>query len=270
MSFRFFLRYTIILILSIGFVLSCSSDDEIVVEPTAPPTNVDRSANQRQLGEAANDILSADTYRSLTLEIVSVAGFEPDQESVDQLVAFIKERTFKPDGVEVRKRTIATSDLDSLTIEQVAEIEFDNRMEFNSDDNLAIYVYFADKDSDETSDEGIVLGSAYLNTSMVIYQKTLQDLARKAQGRLPLPIIESATLQHEFAHLMGLVNVGTDPVNPEHEDQAAEGHCNVDNCLMLAVVEFGNPDSMMEMLENDGIPNLDEECIRDLRANGGR
>ena len=84
--------------------------------------------------------------------------------------------------------------------------------------------------------------------------------------------IESATLMHEFAHLFGLINLGSPQVNI-HDDPLSPNHCIVENCLMLAEIEFGQ--GMMGMLESrvgkgSVVPSLDAECILDLQANGGR
>ena len=100
--------------------------------------------------------------------------------------------------------------------------------------------------------------------------------------------VESATLNHEFGHLFGLVNIGSPAVN-DHEDiqldengdpvldgggnPVGNNHCDVDGCLMRAELQFGV--GIMGMLESMAakglaIPTLDPECILDLQANGGR
>jgi hypothetical protein len=85
--------------------------------------------------------------------------------------------------------------------------------------------------------------------------------------------VETSTLNHEFGHLFGLVNLGTDMVN-NHEDPTADNHCDIPDCLMRGELEFGG--GMMGVLEKSkiskgaAVPDFDPECILDLQANGGR
>jgi len=107
---------------------------------------------------------------------------------------------------------------------------------------------------------------------MVIYESTIRQLASQSNF-ITVSDVETATLSHEFAHLLGLVNFGTDPIN-DHEDTEAANHCNVSGCLMRAELQFGVP--TMKLLEKNAakgaapVPGLDAECILDLENNGGR
>ena len=78
--------------------------------------------------------------------------------------------------------------------------------------------------------------------------------------------VESAVLNHEFGHLFGLVDVGS-PMQIDHEDPESQAHCNVSGCLMNANIEFGG--SIIGMIDSN-IPALEDLCINDLVANGGR
>jgi hypothetical protein len=53
----------------------------------------------------------------------------------------------------------------------------------------------------------------------------------------------------------------------DHEDPESQAHCNVRGCLMTANIEFGG--SIIDMIDNN-IPELEDLCINDLVANGGR
>ena len=72
--------------------------------------------------------------------------------------------------------------------------------------------------------------------------------------------MESTVLEHEFGHLMGLVNLGT-PEKITHQDVAHGNHCTDPNCLMYWEKEF----SMAGF-----VPKLDSNCLNDLRGNGGK
>ena len=113
-------------------------------------------------------------------------------------------------------------------------MESENRTVYNQGETLGVYIYFSDAPSDDDDeDEGLVtLGAVYRNTSMIIYEETLIRFARLS-AFITEADIESATINHEFGHLFGLVNLGTEQVNL-HEDPDAESHCIVPGCLMRA------------------------------------
>ncbi|GAA4279157.1 hypothetical protein [Aquimarina mytili] len=254
------LKFLGYLFISSFILVSCSDDDD-----TTPVNNdASRVANLRPLGSSANDLLSATNFNSLSIEIVSVQGFEPSAAAISGFREFLQARLFKPDGITITQRTVTSSNNAPFTIEEIGDIENETRSLFNEEDDIAVYIYFADGGKEDDTEEQVTLGSAYLNTSIVIYEGTLRRLSTRPTAPA-LSTIEIATLNHEFAHLLGLVNIGT-PLQSQHEDEDAEGHCNVPTCLMEASIEFGS--GMMGMGET--IPELDPLCITDLQANGGR
>lgn len=265
--------------LALMFFLGCSKDSDIT-SGTNP--NPNRSANLLTTGASANDILSNDTFDKLLIEIAYVSGFQPTVDAVDTLEEFIKARTFK-ENVEFKYTQLSSPNEETLTLNEVADLEKENRTAYNNGSTLAIYIYFADApaDSDDESENLVTLGAVYRNTSMVIYETTVRDLASKSVT-ISVADLEAATLNHEFGHLLGLVNLGTDPVHPEHEDteidendvETGNNHCNVDGCLMRAELQFGG--SMLKMMQSNiskgltTVPQLDAECLLDLQSNGGR
>jgi len=253
-----FLSY---LFLSSLILTGCSNDDDTTSENTDAPV---QTANKRPLGSSANDLLSDQNFKSLTIEMVSVEGFEPTETAIANFSQFLENRVFKPDGITINRRTIASSNKAPFTIDEIREIEDDSRTLFNAGDDITVYVYFADGKNEDDDNERVTLGTAYLNTSMVIYEETLRRLST-TRGAPLLSTIESATLNHEFAHLLGLVNIGT-PLQSEHEDSESRGHCNVQKCLMETAIEFSS--GIMDM--GDTVPQLDPLCIADLQANGGK
>ncbi|WP_271783144.1 hypothetical protein [Aquimarina algiphila] len=256
-----FLTY---LLISSFILIGCSNDDDNT------PNNQSQIANRQQLGSdnSANDLLSATNFTSLAIEIVSVQGFAPSATAVNGFRDFLQERLFKPDGITITQRSVPSSGKAPFTITEIAEIENDTRTLFNEESEITVYIYFADGSREDDTTEQVTLGSAYFNTSIVIYEETLRRLSSRPRAPL-LSSIETATLNHEFGHLIGLVNLGTE-LQSQHEDEDDEGepnnHCNVSNCLMEAAIQFGS--GMMGM--GDVIPELDPQCIADLQANGGR
>lgn len=275
--------------------LGCSSNSDDTPEEISRP--IDRSANLLAAGDSANDILSNDTFTRMKVEIAYAPGFRPTQEAMDEFLTFLRTHTFKND-IEWVFSELPSPGEESLSIQQIADIEEENRTVYNDGDTLGVYIYFSDAPSDgDEEDEGLVtLGAVYRNTSMVIYESTVRFIAGSSTI-ITRADVETATINHEFGHLFGLVNFGTPAVN-DHEDTEARGHCNVPGCLMRAQLQFSGPtgrsaqltaknglqsvcnlsaNSVIKMLESNtsarGVVNavpLDPECMLDLSGNGGR
>lgn len=268
--------YYIMISLLLLVVFSCSKDsnDEPEEVVSAP---VDRAASFQSIGDSANDFLSNDSFDELKIQIGHVRGFRPAVSAINDLVEFLKERTFK-ETVEIEYLELDSPDQETLTLQEIVNLERDHRTAFNTGKTLAIYIYFSDAPSDNDDPESnlVTLGAVYRNTSMVIYESSIRNLANRSRV-LSVATVETATLIHEFGHLFGLVNIGTPMVNP-HEgtttndegEEVGNRHCNQPNCLMLAELEFGAAMGKMLTARNGQVPTLDPECLRDLRANGGR
>ncbi|WP_340074715.1 membrane metalloprotease [Leptobacterium sp. I13] len=242
------------------FIISCSSDND--PKDVTPP--VDRSANLQPVGSSARDLLTQNDFTSLVLEIVYVSGFRPTDQAIANLVSFINDRTFKPGGVTVEYTEVSSPNDDEFSIQEIADLETDFRVNYNEGNEIAVYIFFADAPSENTNGPSVVLGSAYRNTSIVIYESTIFEASNNNAG-ITSTTIESAALMHEFAHILGLVDLGT-PLTSDHLDTENGNHCNVDGCLMEAQIQFGS----LDMMSNNTIPQLEALCIQDLQANGGK
>ncbi len=255
-------------------VFSCSKSSEADAEIE----KIDKPASFKSIGDSANDLLSNTNFDKLKLEIGHVRGFRPTAVAVADLVEFLKLRTFKQ-NIEVIYKELDSPDKETLKLQEIADLETKNRTAFNQGKTLAIYIYFADapSDSDDPDANLATLGAVYRNTSMVIYESTIRNLAGKSR-LVTVATIETATLIHEFGHLFGLVNIGSDMVNPhegvsvddETGEETGNKHCDRANCLMRAELEFGAAMGKMLTARNGQVPDLDAECLRDLKANGGR
>ena len=227
---------------------------------------IDRSANLKSLGTSASDLLSDVTFTSMNIEIVYVEGNRPTDEAVSTFRNFLQNRTYKPDGIEIKLRGVNSSGKAPFTIEEIVEIEKEERTVYNVGDEIAVWIYFADGNNEKDTEEKFVLGSAFRNTSMVIYEKTIRDFASRP-GAPQRATIEAATLNHEFGHLFGLVDLGTTPVS-NHEDTENKGHCITEGCLMRASIEFGS--GVVNVIEGSDVPDFDDACIDDLQSVGGK
>lgn len=284
------LKTSIIILFTLMILGGCASTDE------SDNTILDRSQNLLATGDSANDLLTNTNFDRLLVQIGYVSGFQPTQQTIDEFKAFIIRRTFKND-VDIQLLELRSPNEESLTLQEIADLERENRTAYNNETTLAIYIYFSDSISDgDDLDTGLVtLGAVYRNTSMVIFERTIRALAGRSMA-ITTTDLETATLIHELGHLFGLVNLGTPTIN-DHEDPDAENHCSVEGCLMLAELTFDainkNPfsfkkpndltsvcnlsgNTMLKYLESRAakkhavIPDLDAECILDLQSNGGR
>ncbi|MRI02269.1 hypothetical protein GH721_17120 [Kriegella sp. EG-1] len=260
---------------------------------------IDKTLNLQATGDSAHDILSNEKYTKLLIEIGYVTGFRPTSESILSFTEFLKEHTFKED-IEVQYKELVSPEKDSLSLNEIAELETENRTQYNNGETLAIYIYFSDAPAEDDDDEeGLVtLGAVYRNTSMIIHESTVRNLAAQSFF-ITNADIETATLNHEFGHLFGLVDLGSPEVN-SHEDPDAENHCDIEGCLMRAELQFGGPSNkghisnintsntgaikagcslsgktVLSLLSNKTARGaatvaLDDECKLDLQANGGR
>ena len=217
-------------------------------------------------GAAAHDFLSASPYSTLTIEIQSVTGYAPTSTAVTNLQNFLAARLNKT-TTNVVSETIASPGQTSFSIDDVRRIESANRTHFASGSNIVAYFLFLDGNSTSDTSSGSILGQAYGPSSMVMYEKTVKNNSGSIGG-VSTAVLESTVLEHEFGHILGLVNTGTTP-QTAHQDSAHGAHCSVTSCLMYWSVE--TTQGLGNILSGGGtVPALDANCIADLQANGGK
>lgn len=239
---------------------SCNSDEE-----STTSEDVENLENRQPLGSSANELLSSDEFRSIRVEIAYPDGFRPTQNTIDLIDDFLEERLDKPDGVTIVENLIDNpTQTPPYDINEIVAIEDEHRTIFNNGDEIGVWMFFSDQESASNSGNSVVLGTAYRNTSVVIYERTFMDLANNSNQPFNISLIETSTLRHEFGHIFGLVNSGT-PLTSDHEDENNPRHCNVIGCLMF----FETVTNVFNTTDFDAIPVFDPLCIADLQANGG-
>jgi len=257
-------KLSILLFLTFALILGCSKDSN-----ESETLKVDKTANLKSPGDSANDLLSDSKFKNLVIEIGYVTNFGPTETAISNFVDLLNDRAHK-DNISIIYKELDSPEKDSLSIEEISDLEKENRTIFNNGDTLGLYIYFTDAPSndDKPEEDLVTLGAVYRNTSMVIYEATIRKLAARST-LINNSTVESATLNHEAGHLFGLVELGTPSVN-EHQDPEAKSHCNVQNCLMRAELQFGWGMAKMLTSKNGAIPSFGVECILDLQANGGK
>lgn len=248
-AFCLFLFFTIV------FSPGCSKKDSVA---TLPPIN---AANNKTTGASARDLLSSESFSSLKIEIQYMAGYQLNAGSVNNLTAFLNSLINKPGGATVTQQQIAAGGKSSYSINDIATVEQKNRATFNSGNQLSVYVLITDGAYSEPN----VLGVAYRNTSVCLFGKTIFDNSGGV-GQVNRTKLETTVAEHEFGHLLGLVDLGTS-MQTNHKDAAHGNHCNVQSCLMYYASETTE---LLGFLMTGNIPALDAQCLADLHANGGK
>jgi hypothetical protein len=203
----------------------------------------------KDVGKAAHDILNADKHSALVVEIQYMDGNRLDDTTIAHISTFLEQVCNKPDGVSVSQSPIAAISPDTISLQQVKDIEKKYRTSYTSENTMVLYALVTNC----YPDSSMIAAYSYYNTSMVIYGKVIRDDA----ARLGKVALETYLLKHEFGHLMGLVNMGTAMVAP-HEDSEGVHHCNQPACVMSSKPVNVAPDSYCSY------------CINDLKANGGK
>ncbi|MEO7961147.1 MAG: hypothetical protein ABIR19_06365 [Ginsengibacter sp.] len=239
----------------ITFLLSCTKTDTLKGLPS-----IDASSN-KTTGSSANDFLSANNYTSVKVEIQFMPGFQPDAASVNNLTGFLKNITNKPVGINVTQQVISSGSKSVYTITDIGALEKSNRNSYNSGKELAVYILVVDGSYSDPN----VLGIAFRNTSVCLFGKTIFDNSGGI-GQASRTKVLTTVLQHEFGHLLGLVDLGS-AMTINHKDVPHGNHCNNQQCLMYYATETTD---LLGFLVTGNVPVLDNNCLDDLQSNGGK
>jgi predicted Zn-dependent protease len=258
------MKKTIALVtIAFALLVSCSKED------SKDSTSVDgfsMSNNKKATGSSAHDLLSGDTYKSMVIEVVYVQGYEPSVTAISNFTSFLNATINKSAGITIVKRAIASPGKATFTNQEIVAIEDANRTKYNTADQIAVWALFIDGASTSDSGNSYVLGTAYRNTSFVIYEKTIHSLS-DSPFEPNRALFETTVITHEFGHILGLTNLGT-VLQSNHEDVEHEKHCNIKSCLMYWSAESGS--GVANMVSGGSAPKLDAQCLADLKANGGK
>jgi hypothetical protein len=211
----------------------------------------------RTLGASANDLLSSSRYSALQIEIQYMPGYAPDASAVNNLVAFLKTRLNKPNGITIVQKEIGASSLSVASLYNIVSIERTYRQYFTRNDVISVYVLITNGYYSNNN----ILATSYWNTSFCLFGKSINDNSGQF-GQVSRSILMTTLLEHEFGHLMGLVDQGS-PMQINHKDASNGAHCNNPDCLMYYDVEAGFSGTL------NAVPSLDANCLADLKANGG-
>ena len=244
------------LLLFVLLLAGCSkSKDAYVNNPGAS------GLHNRPVGASANEILSSSGYSSLKIEVQYMTGYPPDAAALSHLQNTLSALVNKSSGITIVTKEIPASSKTVLTLNDIVDIEKNNRTAFTSGTELAVCILYTNGNYTDPN----VLGIAYKNTSIVIFGKTIYDNSGGI-GQASRTKLEATVQEHELGHLMGLVDLGS-AMQADHKDAAHGNHCNNSNCLMYYASETSD---ILGFLITGNIPPFDANCRADLYANGGK
>lgn len=244
----------VIVSLIVLLFISCKKENTTIPPTGGGPTSV-----------TAKEFLSSSNYDKLTIQIQFVNGLQPTQTAMDNLKSFLQQRLNKPNGIEIVYSSINSPGHSIYTIDDIRAVESTNRTIQANGKTISAYILFIDGDYSQNNGNLKTLGVAYSSSSMVVFEKTIRDLSG-GLGQPSVSSVEASVSEHEFAHILGLVNNGT-AMTIGHQDEPHGKHCNNSNCLMYYATETSD---LIANLIGNNIPSLDNNCISDLKANGGK
>jgi hypothetical protein len=213
----------------------------------------------------ANDFLSANAYDKVIVEILYINDYQPSKASLDNLKKFLEARLNKPSGIMFLQNAILSTRRPTMTSQELKLIEEHTRTQFTNGKTIAAYIFFADADFAEDTEDSKTLGLAYGTSSVAIFEKTILRYSN-GLGQPPAANLETTVLEHEFGHLLGLSNNGT-KMQSKHQDAPHGSHCTNSKCLMYYAADTNH---VLANLLGGSVPELDAACVADLKANGGK
>ncbi len=250
-------------VICLGCCLSCSTSED---DSGNNNQNTVTEGNKRSVGDSAADLLSDTSFKRLKVVLFYVGGLKPQSVTLSEFENFLDARLNKSEGITIELREIDSPGKAQLSITDLKAIEDELRTDYNMESEIAVFGIFTDGAYAENTAEGSVLGVAYRNTSFAIFEETIRSFS--GQPLAPsTSVLETTVLQHEFGHLMGLVNAGT-PLTSAHQDNDHGRHCTEEDCLMFWTAETG--EGLINMISGGSIPTLDGQCLTDLTENGGK
>ena len=220
-----------------------------------PPTS--EFSHTLSPGSSNEAFITDNEFDQLVVEIQFMPGSQPTAGSINNLRGFLEEHLDKISVTILDPVEIPSGGQESYTANDVRDLEEQHREQFTDGSTLASYAIFLDGEFSTRN----VLGIAYYNTSTAYFSETINRISGGI-GQPSRTAIESTVFNHEFGHLMGLVNNGTE-MQHDHHDSDNGAHCTVQECLMYFSV---NTTDFFANLFGGNIPELDDFCVADIEA----
>jgi len=253
-----FISYFILAALSLTLFVRCSDQSTQVNDNgnggTQPPDEFSHTLSPGSSNEA---FITDNQFDQLIVEIQYMPGAEPTAQSISNLKEFLERHLEKSTIIVSDPVEIPSGGQESYSATDVRNIEEQHREQFTEGSTLASYALFLDGEFSTRN----VLGIAYYNTSTAYFAETINRISGGV-GQPSRTAIETTVFNHEYGHLMGLVNNGTE-MQHDHHDSENGAHCTVQECLMYFSV---NTTDFFANLFGGNIPELDDFCVADIEA----
>jgi hypothetical protein len=247
---------------SLTFVIFSCTDSSVGPDKEDDVEEFDSKAAN---GASAESFLTEEQFTNLEIEIDYMEGYEPTQEGLDRLTSFLEERLNKS-NISITTTEITARNEGPYSTSDITSIENEERDNYTEGGGNTLHAYFLIVDG-EYEQQSNVLGIAYWNTSMAFLGKTIDDISGSSPTNPSRAQVEGTVFRHEIGHNLGLVGNGSPhPEGQESHETDGSAHCTTDGCLMEPSVRTTD---FFANLSGE-VPNLDELCIEDLQANGGR
>jgi len=254
-------RFSLLILCSLAFLAYGCSDSSTSADTNTDAPEFDSKAAP---GDSAQSFLKSNQYTNLQVEIDYMEGHKPTQEALNSLQTFLEARLNKQSITLSEPTLIEPSGDDSqYTASEIRSMEEVFRDNYTEPGSSTLHAYFLYVDG-ENENNSNVLGFAYYNTSVAFFGQTIESVSGTPPTAPSEEKVESTVFRHEFSHNMGLVGNGT-PTTSDHKTEGS-AHCTTDGCLMEPAVETTNFFSNF----SGSVPELDDLCINDLQANGGK
>ena len=210
------------------------------------------AASRGGVGGFARTILRPQPATQVVLEVFQVEGAEPSQDTLNHVLAALRDATRKTVNLS---GPITVSDTgDTLTEEEIEGIADTKGKATQGGGQAVIHLLFA---KGAFNGDDSVLGIAVRGDAAAV----MSDQVRSAASPLaPRTVIEKAVTTHEVGHLLGLVDIArnTGRADPEHP-----GHSGNQNSVMFWAVES---DIVSQVLGGPPPVNFDDADRADLAA----
>jgi hypothetical protein len=211
--------------------------------------------------------------RALRFELDAVRGLSPVASSIDYLTTFVARVVNKPDGISFHEdetlepfgedHVWSFDELDAFARQHAAD---------DSDGPVTIHVVFIDGRYDSGDDSGTVLGLAWGQRHIALFQEAIRDgcsrgLVGSASGDT-CAVAERNVWAHEIGHVLGLVDNGVTQQSP-HRDALHGRHDQSEGCLMYWAYERPEAfDLLLSRLTSGQSGDVDfcPNCWADLHA----
>jgi hypothetical protein len=238
--------------------LFTSCDTDSATEPGETEFSFNHEINP---GQSAPEFLTDENFERLVVQVQYMQGYEPTQQGLNNLKTFLSNRLNKTSITIMEPEEVPASGESSYTANDIRDLEREHRTQFSSENEIVAYFIVVDGEFSDAD----VLGIAHFNTSMALFGPMFDEVSGGI-GSPPKEDVETIVMQHEFGHILGLVNNGVDMQN-NHQDTENGRHCDNEECLMNYAFRNAN---LFANIFGGNIPELDENCVADLQAAGGK